>query len=188
MPQPADSPPFFLSFTCRVRSRIGFSRVLSSAGCGRILTSSKRPMLYTASMSRLACCTLYTYTPTSSKSDLPVIISANLVNVVNMFNLFWTPQLYRAGVPRSAYQTQVGLEAHPHRKCLIAIGTATDTVAKHWLLLCSITMYDIITYIVTSVRACWHSESGQDMPSRYLATAGTPVMYYYYIATTYAIF
>jgi len=39
---------------------LGFSSVLSSAGCGRMLTSSNRPMLYTASMSARACRVLYT--------------------------------------------------------------------------------------------------------------------------------
>lgn len=37
---------------------------------------------------------------------------------------------------------------------------------------------------VHDVNACWHSEVGQHMPSRYLAMAGTPVIYYYSAALT----
>ena len=39
---------------------LGCSGVLSSEGCGRMVTSSKSPMLYTASMSVFAWRTLYT--------------------------------------------------------------------------------------------------------------------------------
>ena len=31
-----------------------------------------------------------------------------------------------------------------------------------------------------TVSACWHSELGYNTPGRYLASAGTPVMYYYH--------
>mmetsp|Transcript_14195 Transcript_14195/g.36786 ORF Transcript_14195/g.36786 Transcript_14195/m.36786 type:complete len:288 (-) Transcript_14195:148-1011(-) len=59
-PPPALRPPVFRSTIFKVRSTLGHVAVLSSAGCGRMLTSSAMPIEYTASMSRLASCRLYT--------------------------------------------------------------------------------------------------------------------------------
>lgn len=85
---------------------MGFSRLLSSEGWGRNLTSSNKPMLYTASMSRRACRMLYTCRqvttlPSVSAGRLRVckhVVHVHAVCLSHRFALSVSPESGRLGI------------------------------------------------------------------------------------------